>query len=60
MSAESHSYKRIIMRKDNLLVQPIDASDGMMYVIMDESTGNEIYLTRDQIIWLKRAIEQVL
>jgi hypothetical protein len=48
------------VRIDNILIQPIDASDGQEFVIMDESSGAEIVFSRAKLIQAYNAIGVLL
>lgn len=48
------------MRIGNILVQAIDASDGQVLVIINESTGNEISFSRDVGFEIFHALGSIL
>jgi len=48
------------MRIGNILIQPIDASDGEFFVIMDESSGAEIQLSKDKLMGIHEAIHALI
>jgi hypothetical protein len=48
------------MRVDNILIQPIDASDDKFFVIMNESSNAEITVSKAQLYRIAMAIETLL
>jgi hypothetical protein len=59
-AGRSWRWRQTPMRIDNILIQPIDAADGEYFVIMDESSGAEIELSKAKLIRLNHAIIQLL